>query len=275
MKIYMKLLIAALATATTIAFVYGQNTDQKTFEINAELEVQEIENDIYLVTHRFPWAGNSLLVRITPGDFILVDTPWDSSGTEALLKWFWDKYDAVNLTAINTHFHRDNLGGNGYLLSRNVPVYSTDLTVELLEEKREELKGRTLRYLNTPEYKKYYEAYAHAELKAADHVFKSSEGLILHFGDRLIELFYPGPGHTEDNIVVYFPEKKLLFAGCLIKSADTDRIGIQSDANFDEWPDSAKRLLDKYKECRIVVPGHGKWGDLDIIRHTIELLGQT
>ncbi len=274
MKRYAKNLFAALTIASTITFVNGQYNDFKTFELNDELTIKEIENDIFLVIHSFPWAGNSLLVRITQSDFILVDTPWDNSGTKALLKWLWDKYDDVNLTAINTHFHRDNLGGNGYLISRNVPVYSSDLTVELLEMKRDELKERTLRNLNNPEYRKYYEVYKHTELKSPDHIFNSSEGLVLHFGDKLVEIFYPGQAHTPDNIVVYFPKKKVLFAGCMIKSADTDRIGIQSDANFNEWPDSARKLLDRYKECRIVVPGHGEWGDLGIIRHTIELLGQ-
>lgn len=274
MKMYSKNLSAALIIASTIIFVYAQDNDFKTLKLSDELTIQEIEKDIFLVIHSFPWSGNSLLVRVTQSDFILVDTPWDNSGTKKLLRWLRDKYDDVSLTAINTHFHRDNLGGNGYLLSQNIPVYASDLTVELLEKKGEELKERTLRNLNNPEYKKYYEVYKHTELKAPDHVFKSNEGLILHFGDVSIEMFYPGQAHTQDNIVVYFPTEKILFAGCMIKSAETDRIGIQSDANFDEWPDSARKLLDKYKDCRIVVPGHGKWGDLGLIRHTIELLKQ-
>ena len=36
--------------------------------------------------------------------------------------------------------------------------------------------------------------------------------------ETLREPFYPGPGHTEDNIVVYFRKRNLLFGGCLLKT---------------------------------------------------------
>jgi metallo-beta-lactamase class B len=39
-----------------------------------------------------------------------------------------------------------------------------------------------------------------------------------------------------------------------------------------KWPRSVEKVLDKYKDAKIVVPGHGDYGDTGLIKHTIELL---
>jgi metallo-beta-lactamase class B len=49
-------------------------------------------------------------------------------------------------------------------------------------------------------------------------------------------------------------------------------LGYTGDANVNEWTNSLKRLLDKYPQSRIVIPGHGEYGDLSLIHHTLKLL---
>ena len=249
----------------------AQHKNIETININEELLLKEIEKDVFLITHNFPWSANSLLVKITSLDFILVDTPWENSGTRALIEWLRDTYGNINLLVINTHFHRDNLGGNEYLLNQNIPIYGSDLTVTLLNKRRTELIGRTLKNLKSPEYKKYYEAYKKAKLKPPDNIFKIEKGLVLNISNEQIELFYPGSGHTQDNIVVYFRSRKLLFGGCMIKSLESN-LGRNSDADFVAWPHSLEKLMKKYPESRLIVPGHGECGNMELISHTIELL---
>ncbi len=250
---------------------YAQHKNIEEEKINDELTLREIEKDIFLVTHKFPWSANSLLVKINSIDFILVDTPWENSGTKALIEWLRNKYENIKLTVINTHFHWDNLGGNEYLLSQNIPIYGSDLTVALLTKRRTELTERTLKNLKGSEYKKYYEAYKKTELKSPDHIFKIEEGLILNISNEEIELFYPGPGHTQDNIVVYFPSRKLLFGGCMIKSLESS-LGRNSDADLGAWPNSLEELKRKFPNSRLVVSGHGECGSMELIEHTIQLL---
>ncbi|MFC1536008.1 subclass B1 metallo-beta-lactamase [Candidatus Neomarinimicrobiota bacterium] len=245
----------------------------ETVKISEELLLKEIKKDVFLITHYFPWAGNSLLVKITSSDFVLVDTPWENNGTRALVEWIYDIYGHVNLFVINTHFHRDNLGGNEYLLDQNIPIYGSDLTVTLLAKKRDELINRTLNNLRNPEYEKYYESYRRTKLMPPDNIFNIEEGLVLKIRNEQIELFYPGPGHTQDNIVVYFPSKRLLFGGCMIKSLESN-LGRNSDADIIVWPNSLEALMKKYPESRVVVPGHGEYGNMDLINHTIELLNR-
>jgi len=78
----------------------------------------------------------------------------------------------------------------------------------------------------------------------------------------------------ENVIVVYFHKRKILFGGCMIRSLSSTRIGTHSWGDLDSWPQSAKNVLDRFPEARIVIPGHGTWGDMGLVRHTIDLVSR-
>ena len=86
-----------------------------------------------------------------------------------------------------------------------------------------------------------------------------------------MELEFPGNGHTDDNIVAWIPEEKVLFAGCLVRSLAAQDLGNISEADLKAYPDTLKKLQDEYKDAEIVVPGHGSPGNRDLIKHTIDL----
>lgn len=82
---------------------------------------------------------------------------------------------------------------------------------------------------------------------------------------------YLGAGHTIDNIVVWIPEEKILFGGCMLKALRWKGLGFTDDADLNEWPKTLKKLIKEFPESRIVIPGHGDYGDLSLIQHTIGL----
>ncbi len=49
-------------------------------------------------------------------------------------------------------------------------------------------------------------------------------------------IFYPGAGHTKDNVVVYFPKERILFGGCFIKDNKATGMGNIADADLAAWP---------------------------------------
>ena len=139
---------------------YTQNNESEIIRLSEELIIRKIEKDTYIVTHSFPWPANSLLCQLTPSEFILVDTPYENNATQLLIEWIRDKNKKMNLRVINTHFHRDNLGGNGYLLKQNIPVYGSDLTVKLLYEKLKDPDSDLINdILKQPRYSQYYEVF--------------------------------------------------------------------------------------------------------------------
>jgi len=50
-----------------------------------------------------------------------------------------------------------------------------------------------------------------------------------------------------------------------------ENLGFTGDAYLNEWPNTLNKLFDEFPECRIVVPGHGKYGGVNLIKHTLEL----
>jgi len=263
------LFIAAIFFLLSWSFINSQDVNEKITQINNYIRVIEIDKDTYRVDHRFPWSANSLLVRVGEKDFVLADTPIENTGSHALVEWLRETYGDVNLTVINCHFHIDCLGGNYYMLSQGFPVYASDMTLKLFEEDKENIIPRMLNGLNDPEM---IDIVKNLQLAPPNHIFKAEEGLTLHFDWEDVEIYYPGPAHTEDNVVVYFPTQNILFGGCMVKGFEFNNLGYLAHANVNEWPESAQNLLDKYPDANIVVPGHGAHGDMTMVNHTLNLL---
>jgi metallo-beta-lactamase class B len=91
-------------------------------------------------------------------------------------------------------------------------------------------------------------------------------------GREHLELFYPGAGHTIDNSVVWIPERKILFGGCLVKSTSSTDLGNIADADLKEWPRSIHKVMDKFPATEVVIPGHGTSGGMELLQHTLDLL---
>lgn len=78
-------------------------------------------------------------------------------------------------------------------------------------------------------------------------------------------MYYPGAGHTQDNVVVWFPKQSALFGGCFVKS---EGLGNLSDAVIKAWPESTQNVIFRYGNAELVVPGHGKVGDASLLVRT-------
>jgi len=244
----------------------------QSIELSQDLVLKQITHNTFLVSHSFPWQANSLVAQVSDSDFILVDTPWTDEATKQLVDWIKTRSENTRIIAINTHFHRDNLGGNSFLRSQNIPIYGTNLTDQLLHNKKQELKKRTLKYLQQPKYKRFYGTYKKQKLQPPTVTFDINIGPTFEFDKEFVEIYYSGPAHAEDNIVVYFRNRKLLFGGCMIKSMNRRTIGKNSDAKYKKWPESLMNVLKKFNDAEIVVPGHGPIGDIKLIHHTLNLL---
>jgi glyoxylase-like metal-dependent hydrolase (beta-lactamase superfamily II) len=99
-------------------------------------------------------------------------------------------------------------------------------------------------------------------------IFPEREGLTLRFGAEEVRLIYPGHAHAPDNIVVFFPRRRLLFGGCAVVAMP--RMGYLGVADVEAWPSALERM--RALRPRIVVPGHGDRTDPALIDHTLELL---
>ncbi|MCK5075420.1 MAG: MBL fold metallo-hydrolase, partial [Calditrichia bacterium] len=234
MKFFLLPVLFVFLTAST--FTFGQDEQQK-IQINTDLFAENIQDSVFVITHYFPWDANSLLIILPGSRAVLIDTPNETTGAEALLSWMYNKFGKIKLTVINTGFHVDNLGGNQYFLKRNIPVYGADLTAKLVKEQGRLHKELVLNWTSVPKKnKKFHNAYKKMEFKPPNNTYKIKEGLKLKIADEEFEIYFPGESHTIDNVVVYLKKRKILFGGCMIHSLKRTKPGYTGDANMEEWP---------------------------------------
>lgn len=202
--------------------------------LDHEMVVRPIAENTFVLTDTEYRDSNVLVAHMADNSVFILSSPFESVGTETLVSWIRKKWNPKGIVAINTHFHMDGTGGNEAFKKLGVETWAGDLTRSLQVTKLQQL------------------------------IESAAQGKILNIADERVEVFYPGPAHTVDNLVVYFPKRKILFGGCMIKPK---QLGYLGDADVKSWADSAEKL--KRFEAKIVVPGHGPWGGPELIDQTI------
>ena len=74
----------------------------------------------------------------------------------------------------------------------------------------------------------------------------------LKIGEVQLQVKHVGPSHTPEDLVVYLPQQRLLFAGDLVFRA---RIPFVGQADSRRWMTALDGLL--ALDARVIVPGHG------------------
>jgi len=241
--------------------------------ITEDLYYSQLSDSIFMITHYFPfWGGNSMLVVLPGHKGVLIDTPYESTGMQSLLDWIESRFDELELTVIVTGFHQDNLGGNELLRARGIDVYGADRTAILVSEEGPSFKNFLLESVENNENKKYLDSYQKLTFIPPNKTFPIHEGLKLEIENEIFEVFFPGESHTVDNTVVYLHHHKILFGGCMFKGLMYQSPGYLGYANMKEWPGSIEKVMERFPDCRIVIPGHGDFGDKSVLSHTLEIV---
>jgi metallo-beta-lactamase class B len=246
----------------------GPDTDFPRIPLAEGLYLRQIRENVFVATHAFPWPANSLVVEMENSDIVLAGTPYTPEAMNVILDWIADHFGERSITAVNTGYHVDNLGGNAALLAAGIPVYGSDLTVRMLAERGEQTRQFLLDMLSDPADEEYREAHAAMPYLAPDHVFSAEEGLTLSFGAEQVVVIWPGPTQAPDKMAVYFPAQKVLFGSCMVLAGE--KPGNISEADLENWPKAIEKL--KQYDALFVVPGHGDRLDPGLLDHTVELL---
>ncbi len=183
---------------------------------------------------------NGLIVR-NSNEVIVFDTPTNDKNSEELINWINETLHCKIKAIIPTHFHDDCLGGLKAFDDNNIPSYAYSKTIEFAKENNFVVPKNSFR-----------------------------DSLILKVGDENIIVKFFGEGHTKDNVVGYFPSENVMFGGCLIKELDASK-GYLGDANIADWSDTVEKVKMEYPNVKIIVPGHGEYGDKKLLDYTINL----
>ncbi|WP_296701343.1 subclass B1 metallo-beta-lactamase [Algoriphagus sp.] len=161
-----------------------------------------------------------------------------------MINWLEKDQKAKVKGVIATHFHWDCLGGLNEFHKKDIPSYATDKTIK----------------------------FAKAEgYPIPKNGFKKK--LNLQAGNLNVINQFLGEGHTKDNFVAYVPSDKVIFGGCMIKALGAGN-GNLEDANVAEWSVTVSKIKTTFPETKIVIPGHGKIGGMELLDYTIELFSK-
>ncbi|MDR1102413.1 MAG: subclass B1 metallo-beta-lactamase [Tannerella sp.] len=199
----------------------------------------------YMEMQSFGKVGANGLLLVDKGEAFLFDSPWNDAQTEKLVAFISDSLKTGVSTFIPGHWHEDCVGGMEYLHSKGVKSYAHQMTVDILKEKG---------------------------LPAPQQGFRDS--LALKLNDIEVYCYYLGAGHSTDNIVAWIPSEQILFGGCMVKDLHSKDPGNLSDAKPEEWPETIQKVTAKFPGVKTVIPGHGRIGGKELLKHTEELLQQ-
>lgn len=221
--------------------------DHKTIRISANLELIRISENAYIhVSYsdlpkygRYPKNG---LIFLNGKSALLFDTPWTEASTKDLVSWLRDSLKIEITGFVPNHWHDDCIAGLGYLQTLKIESWANQKTIDITRSHN---------------------------LPVPDHGFTDS--LQLHLGNKLVLCYFPGAAHSLDNIVVWIPSERILFAGCMVKSMASEDLGNTADGDLVTYPETIEKVIKKFPTATIVIPGHGQFGGSDLVYHTLEL----
>ena len=159
---------------------------------------------------------------------------------------------------VNTHHHVDHSFGNQFYDAAEV-VSHTRCRQALVE-----------RGVDVAAYQKqwpqYSEDWPKVNLMPATITYENK--MVVHLGNRVVELLYPGAAHTYGDTLIYLPQDKVLFTGDV---AFHYLIPLARDGHVSSWIKVARGLINRL-DAATVMPGHGPVGDKTAIVKTLDYL---
>jgi cyclase len=214
-------LIVVLSVAMLGAYVHAQFGNQA-----AKLDTIKIKDDLFVI-HNDLVPGNTTVLVTTEG-VVLVDDKFeiDHDGVMAQLKKITNqpvKY------VINTHYHADHSGGNPKLQALGAQVVTSEAArAKMVEAKQPGMANITL-----------------------------EDNLRMYVGGKRIEVHYFGRSHTNGDVVVLFPDHRVVSMGDMFTFGDAtpELVDYAGGGSAKEWTKTVDGALTL--DFDSVVPGHG------------------
>ncbi len=202
---------------------------------NVEIGVTELAPGI----HRL-FVRNAVSVVVAHGDdgILIIDAAYEQSA-ERVMEEIRKLSQAPIKYLVNTHLHGDHTGGNK-VLGKDVPVIAHGSVREFLS--KEQRRGDNV----TP---------AFPEFARPDILVENSMKLVLN-GESISITHLPG-GHTEGDLLLYFPDSKVLVVGDLLFAGYFPFVDTSNGGNPFTYLENVAYILENFPSDVVVNGGHG------------------
>ena len=214
-----------------------------------QMKVTKVAANIYMLEG--DGAGN---IGASVGDdgIVIVDDQYAplAEKIQAALKGITDK--PVRFI-INTHYHGDHTGGNGYF-QKQAPVIAQDNVRKRLESGGGAGNGGSI----------------HMDVKPAPHdalpIVTFDHDVTVHLnGEDIRSLYFPA-GHTDGDSIIFFPHSNVVHMGDDFVTYGFPFIDVESGGSIDGMIDAVDKVIAQLPADVKVIPGHGPVSSLDDVR---------
>jgi len=204
----------------------------------APLLLVPLKPNIYVVEDYF-YARENSLVYIGADHVTVIGATW-SPQTADLVIAVIAKLTPLPITeVVNTTHDLDRTGGNAAFRKIGARIIATQLTADLLAKEGKDQIAET---------RKFAPDYPEVPIVLPDTIV--GDDFTLQNG--AIRGLYLGPSHKPDDIFVWLPNEKVLYAGCILKP----QLGNMAGADLAEYPKTLHKLKAMNLPIEIVVAGH-------------------
>jgi cyclase len=145
---------------------------------------------------------------------------------------------------VNTHHHRDHTNGNCFFLPAEI-ISHQFCRQAVIDQGIPEHP-----YDNRPQWQDGMN-----ELKLAPPTMTFTDRMTYYYGGTLVELIFNGPAHTWGDVMVYIPQRKILFAADIAFFYVTPA---GQNGHITRWIQAIDRIMGM--DVDVIVPGHGPLG---------------
>lgn len=235
----MRTIILTIAFIFSLTNIFGQAE-------NPKLKISHLTGDFYIYTtyntyQEYQVPANGMYL-VTNNGVVMFDTPWDTTQFQPLLDSIKLKHNKTVVMCFATHWHSDKTAGLEYYRQQGIKTYTTILTDELSKKNNK---------------------------KRAE--FLMTNDTVFNVGQYSFETYYPGQGHTVDNIIIWFKKEKILYGGCLIKGADDEDLGYTDDGNVKEYASTLKKVQKKCRNPKYIIIAHSDWKNINSLNHSLTM----
>jgi len=193
----------------------------------AVLVTQKVVDDLYVIIGN----GGNVAFLVTNEGVILIDDKYEED-FEAINAQVKSVTDQPVKYVFNTHYHSDHSGGNTRFFSVAEIISHKNSRTNILENKQSN---------------------ASPNMRPARITFTDETSVFL--GGKEVRARYFGRGHTNGDIVIYFPGLRVLHTGDLMAGV-TPLIDYSGGGSLVEWTKTVDAALDALS-FDVVIPGHG------------------
>ena len=214
-----------------------------------QIEVTKLNGSLYKLTATTNFSVN-MTASIGPDGILLIDTGMQGAA-EAIRDELSKLSDKEIKYIINSHFHGDHFGGNTVLGLGAVKIAHSKMrenltsNMNILQEYGEDVLPQI--------------------------TFEDS--LIMHFNSEEIRLISLSGSHSNADIIVHFPESKVVVLSSVVLKETFPYIGRRDGGSVLNYPKILDYLLKSFEQDVIFISGHGEnctYADIKNFKNMIE-----